>query len=79
MICEFGSGEHNRRVLPPIQTGDVYGVLGFSEPEAGSDLASLRTTAIRDNSGDGDFYELSAVDARMRELKQRLLEEKRER
>lgn len=52
VICEFGSEEQKQRFLPPIQKGEVYYVQGFSEPEAGSDLASLRTTAIRD----GDHY-----------------------
>ena len=52
VICEFGSEEQKRRFLPPIQKGEVYWVQGFSEPGSGSDLASLRTLAVRD----GDFY-----------------------
>ena len=45
----------------------------------GSLPAAIEQLEIARKAGDGDFYELSAVDARMRELKQRLLEEKRER
>ena len=52
VICEFGNEEQKRRFLPPIQRGEVFWVQGFSEPGSGSDLASLRTTAVRD----GEHY-----------------------
>ncbi len=45
----------------------------------GSLPAAIEQLEIARKAGDGDFYTLSAVDARMRELKQRLLEERRER
>ena len=48
VIAQFGSPEMQERFLPPTANMDIYWVQGFSEPEAGSDLASLRTTAVRD-------------------------------
>src|ERR1700757_2578123 len=52
VIAEFGSQEIKERFLPPTANIDIWWCQGFSEPEAGSDLASLRTTAVRD----GDSY-----------------------
>ncbi|OLO99326.1 acyl-CoA dehydrogenase [Mycolicibacterium porcinum] len=52
VIAEFGSQEIKERFLPPTAALDIWWCQGFSEPEAGSDLASLRTTAVRD----GDTY-----------------------
>ncbi|KUI28710.1 acyl-CoA dehydrogenase [Mycobacterium sp. IS-1742] len=52
VIAEFGSQAIKERFLPPTAALDIWWCQGFSEPEAGSDLASLRTTAIRD----GDTY-----------------------
>ncbi|NMN97791.1 acyl-CoA dehydrogenase family protein [Antrihabitans stalactiti] len=52
VIAHFGSQELKERFLPPTANLDIWWSQGFSEPDAGSDLASLRTTAVRD----GDSY-----------------------
>ncbi len=52
VIAEFGSQQTKERFLPPTANLDIWWCQGFSEPDAGSDLASLRTTAVRH----GDSY-----------------------
>ena len=51
-IMEFGSEEQKKFYLPRIAAGDIHFAIGYSEPEAGTDLANLRTAAVRD----GDEY-----------------------
>ncbi|MCW2833382.1 MAG: acyl-CoA dehydrogenase [Nocardioides sp.] len=48
VIAQFGTEEQKARFLPATANLDIWWSQGFSEPDAGSDLASLRTTAVRD-------------------------------
>src|SRR5438552_5477832 len=51
-IMAFGSDEQKAFFLPRILRGELHFAIGYTEPEAGTDLASLRTRAVRD----GDEY-----------------------
>lgn len=51
-IMHYGSEEQKKFFLPKIAAGELHFAIGYSEPGAGTDLAALRTTAVRD----GDDY-----------------------
>ena len=51
-IMEFGTAEQKRTLLPRIVRGELHVGVGYTEPGAGTDLASLQTRAVRD----GDHY-----------------------
>jgi alkylation response protein AidB-like acyl-CoA dehydrogenase len=48
VIAQFGTEEQKQEFLPKTANLDIWWSQGFSEPDAGSDLASLRTTAVKD-------------------------------
>jgi alkylation response protein AidB-like acyl-CoA dehydrogenase len=52
VIYTFGTAEQKARFLPPIRSSSEWWAQGYSEPSAGSDLAALRTQAVRE----GDHY-----------------------
>ncbi len=51
-IMRFGTAEQKAYYLPRIAAGEIHFSIGYSEPEAGTDLAALRTRAVRDG---GDY------------------------
>jgi 3-oxocholest-4-en-26-oyl-CoA dehydrogenase alpha subunit len=51
-LMRYGSDEQKARFLPGIARGEIHFAIGYTEPQAGTDLASLRTRAERD----GDHY-----------------------
>jgi alkylation response protein AidB-like acyl-CoA dehydrogenase len=51
-LIQAGTPDQHQRYLPSIRDGSLHFALGYSEPDAGSDLTSLRTRAVRD----GDHY-----------------------
>ena len=54
-IADYGTDEVKARWLPKCASGEAITAVGFTEPDAGSDLAAIRTSAVRD----GDHYILN--------------------
>ncbi|RRV45619.1 acyl-CoA dehydrogenase family protein [Pseudomonas sp. p106] len=57
VLLEFGSEAQKQALLPPMCRGEVRWCQGFSEPNAGSDLASLKTSAV----ADGDDFVINGT------------------
>jgi len=51
-LMQLGTEEQKQKFLPGILSGDIHFAIGYTEPDAGTDLASLTTSAVRD----GDEY-----------------------
>jgi alkylation response protein AidB-like acyl-CoA dehydrogenase len=51
-LLKFGTEEQRQSILPRIAAGECFFVIGMSEPDSGSDLASIRTRAARNADGD---------------------------
>ena len=54
-ILRFGTAEQQQRWVPPMCSGEIITAIAMTEPAAGSDLAGIRTTAVRD----GDHYSVA--------------------
>ncbi|KLU25052.1 acyl-CoA dehydrogenase [Caballeronia mineralivorans PML1(12)] len=59
VLIKYGSEAQKRYWLPRILDGSDWWCQGYSEPGAGSDLASVRTTAVRRTDNCGDYYEVN--------------------
>ena len=51
-LLQYGTEKQRQEILPRIARGECYFVIGMSEPDSGSDLASIRTKATRNEAGD---------------------------
>jgi alkylation response protein AidB-like acyl-CoA dehydrogenase len=51
LLLRFGTEAQRERFLPGIARGEIYFCIGMSEPQSGSDLAAVKTKAVRDGAG----------------------------
>jgi len=59
VLLKFGTPQQQQRFLPRIRSGEDFWVQGYSEPGAGSDLAALKTRAVRQRESSGDVYRVT--------------------
>ncbi|WP_300552206.1 acyl-CoA dehydrogenase family protein [Limnohabitans sp. Rim8] len=57
LVEKYGTPDQKRRLLPRMATGELRGGIGLTEPDAGTDLAGIRTRAVRD----GDHYVINGT------------------
>ena len=57
LVGKHGTPEQKQRLLPRMATGELRGGIGLTEPDAGTDLAGIRTRAVRD----GDHYAINGT------------------
>jgi acyl-CoA dehydrogenase len=58
-IQAFGSAALQRRVIPPVLAGEKIAALAVTEPSGGSDVAALKTTAVRGSDAGGEHYRVN--------------------
>ena len=61
LLLAHGTDDQKTRFLPGIVSGAIVPTAVFTEPEAGSDLGSLRTRAVRDGEGQSDFWRVTGA------------------
>jgi len=61
VLIQYGTPEQKQRFLGPTARCDIWWCQGFSEAGAGSDLAALRTSAVRGHDASGDHYIVNGV------------------
>src|SRR5947208_9510522 len=59
LLMKFGSEEQKQRYLPSMATGEIRAAFSLSEPECGSDVQAIKTTARK--TEDGDRYEINGT------------------
>jgi alkylation response protein AidB-like acyl-CoA dehydrogenase len=55
LLMKFGSEEQKQRLLPKMATGEIRAAFSLSEPELGSDVAAIKTTAAKTSDGDWEI------------------------
>ena len=59
MLLQHGTEEQKRKYLPKMATGDVRGAFSMSEPGCGSDVAAIKTKAVKDSDDEGAGYSIT--------------------